>query len=705
VAKGQSDVGDGYVAGVDIGGTFTDVVLTRVTDGKTTSAKVLTTPDDPVEGVMSGLAEARASVGDPEAEIRRIVHATTLASNLILERRGSRLAFVTTRGFGDMFEIGRQMRPESEQHNLTFRRPAPLVPRSLVLEVDERVLADGTVITPLEDGEGLRPLVERLRALAPEAVAVCLLHACTNPVHERQIASVLAAEMPEVYCVVSSAIWPEIGEYERAVTTVVSAYVGPTFSGYVHRLMDRLLQAGMGTSLDIMASNGGVLPSTDAADRAVYSIESGPAAGVIAARHLGQICGYADLISFDMGGTTAKVGVVQRGEASVTHDFTVTSDVSARASGVGEPVRIPVIDLAEVGAGGGSIAWVDAAGFLQIGPHSSAADPGPACYGFGGEEPTVTDADVVLGYLGEDSFLGGQMRIHPHRSHEAIGRTVAGPLGLSVPDAARSIYDLVNARMGSAIRVVTVRRGLDPREFAVVAFGGAGPGHVIGVAQEFDIETVIVPPSPGVRSAFGLLVADVVFEYISTHRIAVEDADPGSIAELFDDREREARAALKRAGVSPDDARLERLVDIRFQHQRQALAVAVPGGPITQATVDAADRGFRALYRDLYGMSPADGCEFVSFRVRALGPVPKPRLVEAPPGDGIPQRAVRGTRSAFFAASEGYVDTPVYSRAALQRGDRILGPAIIEEPDSTTVCVPGYVAEVDAYLNLVVHRQ
>ena len=695
---------DAYFAGVDIGGTFTDVVLTRVTDGRTLSAKVLTTPDDPVHGVMNGLAEARIAVGDAEAEIRRIVHATTLATNLILERKGSRLAFVTSRGFGDMFEIGRQLRPEYEQHNLTYRRPAPLVQRSLVLEVDERVLGDGSVMTPLDDRE-TASLVERLKELAPEAVAVCLLHACTNPVHERRLAEAIAAELPDVYCVVSSAIWPEIGEYERAVTTVVSAYVGPTFSGYVRRLMERLDEARIGTSLDIMASNGGVLPSSDAADRAVYSIESGPAAGVIAARHLGQICGYADLISFDMGGTTAKVGVVQGGEATITHDFTVSSDMSAQGNGVGEPVRIPVIDLAEVGAGGGSIAWVDAAGFLQIGPHSSAAYPGPACYGFGGEEPTVTDADVVLGYLGHDSFLGGQMQIHPDRSHEVIARRVAEPLGLSVSDAARSIYDLVNARMGSAIRVVTVRKGLDPREFAVVAFGGAGPGHVIGVAQEFDIETVIVPPSPGVRSAFGLLVADVVFEYIATRRVAVRDADPGSIAELFDEREREALAALKRAGVGSDEARLERLIDVRFQHQRQSLAVPVPDGPITRAAIGAVDLGFRGLYQNLYGMSPDDDCEFVSFRVRALGQVPKPHLVEATPGSGSPERALRHTRSAFFAATRGYVETPVYRRHFLQRGDRIAGPAIIEESDSTTVCHPGYAAEVDPYLNLVLRRR
>lgn len=697
---GWSTVADEYFAGVDIGGTFTDVVLTRAADGKTVAAKVLTTVDDPVQGVMSGLVEARAAVADSGAQIGRIVHATTLATNLILERKGSRLAFVTTRGFGDMFEMGRQMRPDTEQHNLMFRRPAPLVPRSLVVEVDERVLADGTVMTPLADAEA-RALVARLQQLAPEAVAVCLMHACTNPVHERRIASLVAAEMPDVYCVVSSAIWPEVGEYERAVTTVVSAYVGPTFSGYVQRLADRLQGAGIGSSLDIMASNGGVLPSTDAADRAVYSIESGPAAGVVAARHLGQVCGVADLISFDMGGTTAKVGVVQGGEATVTHDFTVTSDVSAQAHGVGEPVRIPVIDLAEVGAGGGSIAWVDAAGFLQIGPLSSAAVPGPACYGFGGEEATVTDADVVLGYLGPDSFLGGQMQIYPDRSQAVIGQRVAAPLGLSPSEAARSIHDLVNARMGSAIRVVTVRRGLDPRQFALVAFGGAGPGHVLGVAREFDIETVIVPPSPGVRSAFGLLVADVVFEYISTRRMAAADVDPGSIAELFDEREREALTALKRAGVGPDDARLERLIDVRFQHQRQSLSVPVPGGPVTRATVEAADRGFRRRYQDLYGMSPADGCEFVSFRVRALGQVAKPKIAEAPRGDGHVGRALRRRRSAYFAEAGGYVETPVYWRPLLQCGDRISGPAIIEEPDSTTLCTPGYIADVDAHLNLV----
>jgi N-methylhydantoinase A len=313
----------------------------------------------------------------------------------------------------------------------------------------------------------------------------------------------------------------------------------------------------------------------------------------------------------------------------------------------------------------------------------------------------VTDADVVLGYLGADSFLGGRMKIYPERSHKAIEQKVAEPLRLSTSDAARSIYDLVNARMGSAIRIVTVRGGLDPREFVVVAFGGAGPAHVIGVAQEFDIATMIVPPSPGVRSAFGLLVADVVFEYVTTRRFAVEDADVASIAELFEEREREARAALKRAGVGPEDARLERLIDVRFQHQRQSLPVLVPGGVVTAATVDAADRGFRTRYREMYGTSPADPCEIVSFRVRALGQTPKPQLTEAPRGNGNPSRAIKQSRAAFFPQAEGYVNTPVYARALLQHGDRISGPAIVEETDSTTVCIPGYIAEVDAYLNLV----
>jgi N-methylhydantoinase A len=407
------------------------------------------------------------------------------------------------------------------------------------------VAADGSVERPLNPTV-TGTWLDQLKALAPEAIAISLLHACTNPVHEQLLLKVLHQELPDTYIVASSDIWPQLGEYERGVATVISAYVGPTFSTYARRLSRELDNRGIPAHLEIMTSSGGIMPAEEIARRAVHSIESGPAAGVIASRHLGQVCGLTEIISFDMGGTTAKAGVIRKGEPDITHEFRIGTD-SSSAGRSGEPIRIPVIDLAEVGAGGGSIAWVDRGGLLQVGPHSAGANPGPACYGLGGEDPTVTDANVVLGYLGADNALGGRLSIDASKSHQAVASAVAEPLGLSVTDAARAIYDLVNAKMGSAVRMVTIRRGVDPQEFCAVGFGGAGPAHIVRIAQHFGIPSVIIPPSPGVRSAFGLLVSDVSFEYVRTRLMNVSDADPAAVERIFGEMEAEGREALRAA--------------------------------------------------------------------------------------------------------------------------------------------------------------
>jgi N-methylhydantoinase A len=685
-----------YYVGIDIGGTFTDVVLSGPAGAGSFLAKTLTTPRDPVAGVMEGLVSVLAQASARPEDVVRAVHATTLATNLILEKRGARVAFVTTAGFGDIFQIGQNARPEGDIFNALYQRPRPLVEREFVVEVPERMTVDGQVLTPLEaTGNWL----ERLRSLAPEAIAVSLLHAYTNPAHERRLLAVLRQEFPDAYVVVSSQVWPQLGEYERAVATVVSAYVGPTFSSYVRRLSSELENRNIPARLEIMTSSGGVMPAEQIARRAVHSIESGPAAGVIASRHLGQVCGIPDIISFDMGGTTAKASVIRDGEPEITHEFRVGTDMSS-AGKPGETVRIPVVDLAEVGAGGGSIAWVDRGGLLQVGPRSAGADPGPACYGLGGLEPTVTDANVVLGYISPDNALGGRLRIDPTESYRVIEDKIALPLGLSVSHAAQAIHDLVNAKMASAVRMVTIRRGIDPKEYCAVGFGGAGPAHIVRIARRFGIPTVVIPPSPGVRSAFGLLVSDLSFDYIHTRMMDVSSADPGVVESLFERMEEEGHEALREAGLDEGAVQLARTVDVRLLHQRHTIPVRVSSGASGGQVIDEADARFREEYFAMFGIKPTEPCQLLNFRVRASGSPDKPPTDRHPPRASGASAARKGTRQAFFEESGRYLETAIYERALLRAGDSFPGPAIVEEIDASTVCPPGYLVAVDAYLNM-----
>lgn len=686
-----------FYVGIDIGGTFTDVVLNGPPGVGPFLAKILTTPADPVEGVVTGLVSALAQAGARPEDVLRAVHGTTLATNVILERRGARVAFVTTAGFGDMFLIGQRVRPESDLYNMHYQRPEPLVSRQMVVEVPERVEVDGHVHRALDPSA--EAWLGQLRSMGPEAIAVSLLHSCTNPVHEQQLLKVLTKEFPTAYIAVSSDIWPELGEYERAVATVVSAYVGPTFATYVRRLSGELDSRNIPARLEIMTSSGGIMPAEEITRRAVHSLESGPAAGVIASKHLGQACGLPNIISFDMGGTTAKASVIRGGEPDITREFRVGTDLSG-AGRAGEPLRIPVIDLVEVGAGGGSIAWVDRGGLLQIGPRSAGANPGPACYALGGVEPTVTDADVVLGYIGTEAVLGGGLSIDGKLSHQAIASRIGGPLDLSVTEAACAIHDLVNAKMGSAIRMVTIRRGVDPRDFCAVGFGGAGPAHIVRVAQHFGIPAVIIPPSPGVRSAFGLLVSDLTFDYIRTRLMTVPAADSATIESIFGDMETEGRQALRAAGQSDGAIQFQRTVGVRLLHQRHEIGVQVSAAGSGAEVIAEADAGFRQEYERLFGIRPTDPCQLVNFRLRASGAPVKPDISSHPVRANAAHHALTGTRPAYFEEHGDYVDTPVYDRLRLGAGDSFAGPALVDEIDATTVCPPGYAVEVDRYLNM-----
>jgi N-methylhydantoinase A len=692
-----------FFMGVDIGGTFTDLVMFQDGRHKPFNAKTLTTPHDPVQGVMNAVRDAMAQGDALAREVKRVVHATTLATNLILERKGARLGFVATRGFGDMFHISKQYPSGIDRFNALYDRPEPLVEREMVIEIKERLNFRGEVLTPLDLAQA-EAAIKQLAAAKPDAVAVCLIHSYANPAHERKIAEMLQRAMPGTYVALSSEVWPEFQEYERASTTLISAYVGPMLADYLGRLEQEMRQSGIGCSLQIMQSSGAVMPASMAVRKAVYSVESGPAAGVIATAQLGLAIGRPNMISFDMGGTTAKVGLIQHGKPNVTHDFAVGTGVSAQARASGEPIKIPVIDLAEVGAGGGSIAWIDPGGLLQVGPLSAGAAPGPACYGLGGLEPTVTDANVVLGYLNPDYFLGGKMKIFPERSHEAIARNVGERLNLDPVLAAHGIYQLANIHMGAAVRLITVSRGIDPREYAVMAFGGAGPIHIVKVAEQFNIPTVIVPPSPGVASAYGLLMSDLAHDNVTTHIVQCKDARADDLRGLFDQLEENGREALVNEGLSENDLVVQRSIDTRFVHQKHEINIPVPAGPITAETPGLIERAFRDLYFELFKVRPADPVELVNFSVRVIGVASKPQILRTAKGDGNAARALKGRRKAYFAEASGFVDTQVYDRTALQHGDQIEGPAILEEPDSTTICPPGYKIEVDPFLNLVIAK-
>lgn len=691
----------GYALGIDVGGTFTDVVLAGP-EGQVAAAKALSTHDDPTQGIVAGVRLALDAGGVEAARITRVVHATTLATNAILEGQGVRVAHVTTEGFRNMLPLGRYARVEEDRFDLQFDPPASPVPAEDCFEVPERVAADGRVLRELDE-ESVRLVARRIAASGIRSVSVALLHSYANSGHEQRVAEILRTELGEGTRVVTSTeIWPEMREYERSTTTLMSAYIGPIMVSYLAHLETRLAELGVASKVQVMESGGGVMSAELAGRRAVATIESGPAAGVIAARFTGEAAGHEDVISFDMGGTTAKACVVRGGKPDITHEFHVGGKGSfgGRRAGTGVPIKIPAIDLAEVGAGGGSIAWVDEGGALRVGPRSAGSAPGPACYGLGGEEPTVTDANLVLGYFDPAVFAGGTMELLPQLAEKAVADRVAGRLGVSTAAAANAIHEIANATMGSAVHVVTVQRGVDPRRFAVVASGGAGPMHAARVAERFDIPTVLVPPSCGVGSAVGLLATDLSTDGVLT-RVLPEPADDFTELEaIFAGLEQGAAHDL---GVQLDasDVVVSRSVDVRFVGQAHEIQVELPAWPLDAARFAELKEQFFAGYEQAYGIALHGAVELVSFRVRVTKRVPKVALGRKPGREGAPP----ATRPAWFPEYGEYRETPVLDRDSLVPGSRIEGPAIIGDQESTIVVPPGWSAEADQSFTVVLSRK
>ena len=691
-----------YRLGVDIGGTFTDATLINEVTGEIHVGKVPSTPKDPSIGFMEATHRILQQTGVSPKEIGYVVHGTTVATNSIIEGKVARTGFITTDGFRDMLEIARQIRPSL--YDLLFEKPKPLAPRYLCFGVPERLDAQGNVLTPLNEG-AMRRVAESLRKERVESIAICFLHSYVNPNHEKRAGEILRETFPEAVVSLSSEVAPEFREYFRASTTVINACIRPVVARYLQSIENRLREEGMTAELLVMQSSGGVFTFAAASEKPVFMVESGPAAGVIAATYLGNTLGYQDVISFDMGGTTAKTGLIQNGAPKVTKDYEVGA--AARASvgasrGGGYPIRTPVIDLVEIGAGGGSIAWVDSGGVLRVGPHSAGADPGPVCYSKGGSEPTITDANLVLGRLNPEYFLGGEIELDIAAARRAIKEKCAETLGLSVVQAANGIVEIANAAMVNALRLISVQRGYDPRDFVLVAFGGAGPVHANRLAAEMEIPTTVIPMSPGTTSAMGLLVTDIKHDYSTTFIRRVDQLDAEVVEKHYLELEEQGRDTLKREGMRPEEITFLRQVDMRYVGQSYELTVPLPDSRLGHAEIDHVLEQFHQEHDRAYGYSaPDEPAEFVNLRLTAIGTIAKPRLRELERNDSDMKKARKTIRPVYFAENNDYVDCPIYDRYRLGSGCILEGPAVVEEIDSTTVIHPGFRALVDKFGNMI----
>ncbi len=677
--------------GVDVGGTFTDLVLFDPNTNRIHFTKTSSTPSNQAEGVEAGIGKVVGLAGLTPADVAFFVHGTTVATNALLERKGVRVALLVTEGFRDILQIARQDRPKL--YDWFAQRPPALVPRELSFEVPERMLHTGEVHRPLDEAAAVEA-IRAARAANVTAIAVCLLHAYANAAHERRLGQLIAEHFPEAEVSLSSDVIPEFREYERASTTAVNAYVMPIVRHYVARLADRTAAIGVPADLHIMQSNGGLMTARAAGEQSVRTMLSGPAAGVLGAVALARQAGFANVLSVDMGGTSFDICLAYEGRLR----FTKESEIGLL------PIKVPMIDIHTLGAGGGSVAWIDAGGALRVGPRSAGAQPGPACYGRGGTEATVTDANVVLGRIDPATFLGGEMRLDGEAARRAVRETIAEPLGLGVEEAAEGIVRVINATMTRGMRAVSVEKGFDPREFAIVAFGGGGPLHAAELAREMGVPAVLVPPMPGVTSALGLLVADLRYDTSATVRGSLAAPDVDALTGIYEDLERQALDQMARDGVDHGQVGLARSADVRYARQSWELEVSVPPGRLDETAIGLVRSEFHALHAQQYGYAMEnEELILVNAQVSATAVLPKPPLgaldvgrdaAGATPGDNP------GERQLWLGGR--WVRASVYDRAALVPGASIEGPAIVEQLDTTTFIGLGDRALVDPFGNLVI---
>ncbi|MEV4605085.1 hydantoinase/oxoprolinase family protein [Neorhizobium sp. LMR1-1-1.1] len=678
--------------GVDSGGTFTDVCLFEETTGEVKIWKVSSTPDDPSRGITQGVEEGIREVGTTAADVAFLGHGTTVATNALIQGRGVETGLITTDGFRDLLEIGRQKRPDL--YDIQADKPDTLVSRDLRIGVKERVLSNGETETSLDEEE-FRAAVRELKKAGVKSVAVCFLYSFLNSEHEAIAGRILEEEFPEAFSALSHRIAPEFREFERLSTTVVNAYLGPVMKGYVNALSGKLKDLGISVAPQLTQSNGGVIGFDAAADLPVRTVLSGPSTGVVAAQAIGRMTGIENLITFDMGGTSSDVALLAGGKCQVVNESVVH----------GYPIKAPMLDIHTVGAGGGSIAYVDNGGFLKVGPRSAGANPGPSCYGLGNPEPTVTDANVLLQTQNPKYLLNGRMKIDQELSRAAI-QTLADKLGMGVLETANGILDIVAANMAKAIRVISVQRGHDPREYTMVAFGGAGPVHAARLAKELGMKRILIPRTPGVLCALGLLMTDLRTDFSSTQLTRLDEASADGIGEIYAALEAKAYAWFESEGIAPLAQQIARTVDVRYAGQNYEISVPVPAGPVTAATFAAIEEAFLNAHRQLYGfIAEGEPVQMVTFRLAASGLVEKaqfqPAEIEGPDSSA----AITGSREVWMMEAGGFVTATLYDRARLKAGNVVQGPAIIDQMDTTTVVLMDTTATVDAYLNLMLEAK
>ncbi|MGO7761448.1 hydantoinase/oxoprolinase family protein [Rhizobium ruizarguesonis] len=674
--------------GVDSGGTFTDVCLFDEETGKLDIWKVPSTPDDPSRGITDGVSEGLATVGSTASHVAFLGHGTTVATNALIELRGVKTGLITTDGFRDLLEIGRQKRPSL--YDMNAEKPEILVSRDRRLEVPERLRSDGSVDQPLDETK-LRAAIRKLADEDVKAIAICFLYGFLNTQHEARVVQILREELPDVFVSASHDVAPEFREYERMSTTVVNAYLGPVMQRYIERLKERLSDLGIAVAPQLTQSNGGVIGFDMAAHLPVRTVLSGPSTGVVAAQAIGKMAGYDKIITFDVGGTSSDVALLQGGVCKLTGEATIH----------GYPIKAPMLDIHTVGAGGGSIAYIDNGGLLKVGPRSAGADPGPVCYGRGNTEPTVTDANIVLQTLNPVEILGGRMKVRRDLAIEAIQR-LADQLGLGLMETAQGIISVVTANMAKAIRVISVQRGHDPRDYTLMAFGGAGPLHAARLARELDVGRVIIPQTPGTLCALGLLLTDLRSDFAISRLLKLGPEAVNHVAGGFEALERQAENWFEQERIEAGRRITNRTADMRYVGQNYELQVPVRAGPVTEETFEALTRGFEQAHLQRFGfIAEGEAIQIVTLRVEAAGTVNKAQFATQPDAGPSCEGAIIGSRQVYMDEVKDFVPCSVYAREKLRAGNRIVGPAIVEQMDTTTVILPDTQATVDPYLNII----
>lgn len=684
-----------YQLGIDIGGTFTDLVLLEKATGVLYFGKTLTTYPDPTLGILNGVAGLLEQHGKSIQEVDTLIHGTTLVTNAVIERKGATTGFITTMGFEDVLEIGREMRYDIYDIFLTM--PAPLVPKHLRKGVSERMNKSGEVVTPI-DAANMQQAVKELVDAGASSIAVTFLHAFANPAHEQAVGAYISQHYPHIFCSLSSEVMPEIREYERSSATVMNAYVQPITTDYLSNLKARLQQLGFEGVIHIMISSGRLTTIEGAAKTPIQLLESGPAGGTMAGVFFGRLTDKKDLVAFDMGGTTAKASMIRNLQPEITNHFEAAREKRFK-KGSGLPVRIPVIDMIEIGAGGGSIAHINQLGLLTVGPESAASAPGPACYDRGGENPTVTDADLILGFLNPDYFLGGTMQLNKDKAMEAMYKKIAAPLGISVEAAAWGIHRIVNENMANAARVHILEKGLDPRLFSMLAFGGAGPVHAFHVARLMHSPQLIIPAGAGVLSALGFLVSPVASEEITSYVCRLDRMDWLRVNEMLTRMREKGLEFLDHAGIARSNAIIQIVADMRYAGQGHEITVAIPSGELNAASIPAIEAAFKTEYQLRYGREIHNmPIETVTWRVLVSGP--SPELIPKQAVIGVHDAALKGYRAVYLG--DGYETVPVYDRYQIPADMHIQGPCIIEEFESTTVVGKQSTIQLDGFKNIII---